>query len=109
MFCGKFAWNWHSGSGEEDKNEKKIQTNRQTMDDGQSEKVTSSFSSGELTGRESNFLLLFKIQGTFFKHLICTVTEYAHISDITVNLWICLTANDLILFNYAKKTNFFPI
>ena len=73
------------------------------MDDGQSEKVTSSFSSGELTGRESNFLLLFT---TFFKHLICTVTEYAH---ITVNLWICLTANDLILFNYAKKTNFFPI
>ena len=65
------------------KMKKKIQTNRQTMNDGQSEKVTSSFSSDELTGRESNFLLLLKIQGTFFKHLICTVTEYAH---ITVNL-----------------------
>ena len=76
------------------------------MNDGQSEKVTSSFSSDELTGRESNFLLLLKIQGTFFKHLICTVTEYAH---ITVNLWICWTANDLILFNYAKNPNFFPI
>ena len=38
------------------KMKKKIQTNRQTMDDRQSQKVTSSFSSGELTGRESNFL-----------------------------------------------------
>ena len=37
ILCAKFGWNWPSGSGEEDKNVKSLQTDRQTdrqTDDG---------------------------------------------------------------------------
>ena len=52
MLSAKFGWNWHSGSGEEDENVKKLQTDgqtdRQTTDDMSSEKHTWGFSSCEL-------------------------------------------------------------
>ena len=61
MLCAKFGWNWPSGSGEEVKNRKSLQTDgqtdrqtdrrtdRQTTDERRSEKLTWAFSSGELT------------------------------------------------------------
>ena len=33
MFCAKFAWNWSSGSGEVDKNVKRLQVDRQKPTD----------------------------------------------------------------------------
>ena len=59
MFCSKFGWNWHSGSGQKDKNVRSLQTDsavrlevyRQTvkcMDDRPSQKLTWAFCSGEL-------------------------------------------------------------
>ena len=32
MLCAKFGWNWSGGSGEEDENVKKLQTDGQTDD-----------------------------------------------------------------------------
>ena len=49
-FCDKFGWNWLSDSWEEDENVKSLQarTDRQTTDNMQSERLTITFSSGEL-------------------------------------------------------------
>ena len=47
ILCAKFGWNWPSGSGEEDENVKSLQTDGRT-DDRWSEKLTWTFSSGEL-------------------------------------------------------------
>ena len=56
MLCAKFGWNWRSGSGE-DENVKSLQTDgqtdRQTMDERWSEKLTWAFSSGELKNIEN--------------------------------------------------------
>ena len=56
MLCAKFGWNWPSGSGE-DENVKSLQTDgqtdRQTMDERWSEKLTWAFSSGELKNIEN--------------------------------------------------------
>ena len=53
MLCAKFGWNWPNGSGEEVKNVKSLQTDKQT--DGQTDdrqqairKAHRAFSSGEL-------------------------------------------------------------
>ena len=55
MLCTKFGWNLPSVSGGEDENVKSLQTDSrtdgqmygQTMDTGESEKITSASSSGE--------------------------------------------------------------
>ena len=54
MHCAKFAWNWPSGSGEEDENVKSLsqrqrpRRQRRTTDKLWSEKLTWAFSSGKL-------------------------------------------------------------
>ena len=76
MLCAKFGWNWLSGSGEENKNLKSLETDghsdRQTTDNRWSEKLTWAFSSGEL--KNSKYVCYISI---FFK---------AHISWNTLKI-----------------------
>ena len=48
MLCVKFGWNWPSGSGEEDKNMKRLRRRQRTTNKFWSEKLTWVFHSGEL-------------------------------------------------------------
>ena len=57
MIGAKFGWNWPSGSGEEDKNVKNLQTDGWT-DGEQSEKLTWAFSLSELKINENKIAAL---------------------------------------------------
>ena len=73
ILCAKFGGKWPSGSGEEDKNVKSLQTDRrtdgQTTDDRWSEKLTWAFSSGELKTDSValNVTLIFSINNQITK------------------------------------------